>query len=81
MNVSLHLNLCFQVTHPSVKQFQARFPYYEIVPDEKRGTVTFKVNDDVFTVEELVGLVLKHAAENAARFAGLSLCFSANAAN
>jgi hypoxia up-regulated 1 len=59
-----------QVTHPSVKQFQQRFPFYDIVPDETRGTVTFKVNDDIFTVEELVGLVLKHAAENAAHFAG-----------
>ena len=53
-----------------MKQFQQRFPFYDIIPDATRGTVTFKVNDDVFTVEELVGLVLKHAGENAARFAG-----------
>jgi molecular chaperone DnaK (HSP70) len=32
--------------------------------------VTFTVNDNQYTVEELVGLILKHAAENAQRFVG-----------
>ena len=60
-----------QVSHPSVKKFQERFPFYTIVADETRGTVVFQVGDQQYTVEELVGLVLKHAAENAARFAGV----------
>jgi hypothetical protein len=60
-----------QVSHPSVQKFIQRFPFYNIVADEVRGTVVFQVGEDKYTVEEFVGLVLKHAAENAARFAGL----------
>ncbi len=60
-----------QVSHPSVQKFIQRFPFYNIVADEVRGTVVFQVGEDKYTVEEFVGLILKHAAENAARFAGV----------
>ncbi len=56
-----------------MKQFQTRFPYHKLVADETRGTVVFVVGDKNYTVEELVGLIIKHAAENAQRFVGTSL--------
>lgn len=51
-----------KVDHPSVKLFQKRFPFYEIVEDPQRGTVAFKHDENtVFTVEELMGMILTHA--------------------
>nr|CAI5820019.1 unnamed protein product [Callosobruchus analis] len=50
--------------HPLVKLYQKRFPYYDIVPDEERGTIRFKLDDETyFSPEELVAQILVKAKE------------------
>lgn len=54
----------------AVKVYQKRFPHYELVEDPDRGTVLFKGEDDqVHSVEELVGMMLNHTRQTAAAFA------------
>ncbi|XP_066245009.1 hypoxia up-regulated protein 1 [Euwallacea similis] len=59
------------IDHPLVKLYQKRFPYYEIVPDEERGTILFKQDDEtLFRPEELIAQFLhkaKEFAENGAQ--------------
>uniref|UniRef100_A0A1B6CKK6 Hypoxia up-regulated protein 1 n=1 Tax=Clastoptera arizonana TaxID=38151 RepID=A0A1B6CKK6_9HEMI len=59
------------VDNPIVKLYQERFPYYDIVPDPVRGTVVFKHDSDtMYSVEELVGMLLNKAKEFAETSAG-----------
>nr|XP_022912599.1 hypoxia up-regulated protein 1 [Onthophagus taurus]XP_022912601.1 hypoxia up-regulated protein 1 [Onthophagus taurus] len=52
------------IDHPIVKKYQERFPYYEIVPDEERGTIKFKHDEETFyTPEELIAQLLFKAKE------------------
>ncbi|XP_066138858.1 hypoxia up-regulated protein 1 [Euwallacea fornicatus] len=59
------------IDHPLVKLYQKRFPYYEIVADEERGTILFKQDDEtLFRPEELIAQFLhkaKEFAENGAQ--------------
>lgn len=60
-----------KVDNPLVKQFQSRFPYYDIVPDPVRGTVLFKHDESTnYTPEELIGMLLHRAKEFAEASAG-----------
>ncbi|CBY19557.1 unnamed protein product [Oikopleura dioica] len=58
------------IDDPAVKDFQQKFPYYELVPTE-RNTVAFKhpEGDVIYTVESLLAMVLGHAREIASKFA------------
>ena len=48
--------------HSQVKRYRERFPYYDLRPHPERGTVTFQHDEDtVYTVEELVAMILEHA--------------------
>ncbi|KAK3587703.1 hypothetical protein CHS0354_042490 [Potamilus streckersoni] len=53
---------------PQVAKFQKRFHYFNMIKDEERGTVLFKVDDETtYSPEELLGMLLeraKHYAEN-----------------
>ncbi|KAL3886109.1 hypothetical protein ACJMK2_026127 [Sinanodonta woodiana] len=53
---------------PQVAKFQKRFHYFNLIKDEDRGTVLFKVDDETtYSPEELLGMLLeraKHYAEN-----------------
>lgn len=40
-----------------------RFPYYIIEGDSERNTVQFKLNDETFSVEELIAQILQKARE------------------
>ena len=56
---------------PSVQTFRKRFPYYEMVQDEERGTVVFKHDDELtYSPEELLAMILTKCKEMAAEFAG-----------
>jgi len=52
----------------AVEQYKKRFPFYTLLKDEERGTVLFAgENNENYSVEELVAMVLnnsKHIAEN-----------------
>jgi len=55
--------------HPIVTAYKARFPQYTIEADPKRGTVLFRHDDStVYSVEELLGMVLAHAKHQAEAF-------------
>jgi len=53
---------------PAVQLYKKRFPFYNLLKDEERGTVLFAGDNNVnYSVEELVAMVLnnsKHIAEN-----------------
>ncbi|KAL1131874.1 hypothetical protein AAG570_011485 [Ranatra chinensis] len=60
-----------KIDNPMVRLYQKRFPYYNIVPDSKRGTVIFQHDDETqYTVEELLGMILYKAKEIAQNSAG-----------
>ena len=52
-----------EVNNPIVELYKKRFPYYNIVADPERNTVTFKNGDEVYTVEELIAQLLQRAQE------------------
>lgn len=59
------------IDSPVVQLFKSRFPYYDIVADEERGTIVFKTNDnELYHVEELVAMLLHKAREYASVSAG-----------
>lgn len=53
---------------PAVQLYKKRFPFYNLLKDEERGTVLFAGDNNVnYSVEELVAMVLnnsKHIADN-----------------
>ncbi|KAG5671881.1 hypothetical protein PVAND_002051 [Polypedilum vanderplanki] len=49
------------ISNPIVELYKKRFPYYEIVPDSVRNTVSFKNGDAVYTIEELLAQLLERA--------------------
>lgn len=52
------------INHPLVKLYQERFPYYEIVEDEQRGTILFKHDEDTYySPEELIAQLLYRSKE------------------
>ncbi|XP_030745877.1 hypoxia up-regulated protein 1 [Sitophilus oryzae] len=56
------------IDHPLVKLYQRRFPYYDIIADEERGTILFKQDTNTtFSPEELVAQFLTKAKEFAER--------------
>lgn len=52
-----------EINNPIVELYKKRFPYYNIVADPERNTVTFKNGDEVYTVEELVAQLLQRGQE------------------
>ncbi|GFO47003.1 hypoxia up-regulated protein 1 [Plakobranchus ocellatus] len=59
-----------QYDDPQVELFRQRFPYYSMEKDEGRGTVLFRTEDDsLYSVEELLAMILEKAKEYAQDFA------------
>lgn len=59
------------IHHPLVKLYQKRFPYYDIIADEERGTIIFKHDEETsFTPEELLAQFLHKGKEFAETSAG-----------
>jgi len=55
-----------KLEHPLVEAFQKRFPEHKLEADAERGTVLFRTPDDiVYSVEELIGMMLAHAKNQA----------------
>ncbi|XP_061188994.1 hypoxia up-regulated protein 1-like isoform X1 [Saccostrea echinata] len=55
---------------PHVEMYRKRFPYYNIIKDEVRGTPLFKVDDETtYSPEELLAMVLEKAKSSAEAFA------------
>ncbi|XP_041373563.1 hypoxia up-regulated protein 1-like isoform X3 [Gigantopelta aegis] len=55
---------------PQVQLYKERFPYYDILKDETRGTVLFKIDEETFySPEELLAMILDSAKEYAEAFA------------
>jgi len=55
---------------PVVELYKKRFPFYNLVKDEKRGTVLFEGDDNAkYSVEELVAMVLNNSKHIAEKFA------------
>jgi len=60
-----------KLDHPSVVAYQQRFPYYKLEADPERGTVMFRHDEDtVYSVEELLGMILAHAKTQAETYTG-----------
>ncbi|CEF68071.1 Hypoxia up-regulated protein 1 [Strongyloides ratti] len=55
---------------PAVAQFQKRFPYHKIFPDEKRNTVVFETDLGPLNIETIVGMILWNAKEVTKVYAG-----------
>jgi len=54
----------------AVELFKKRFPFYNLIKDEKRGTVLFEGEDNVnYSVEELVAMNLNNSKHIAEKFA------------
>lgn len=57
--------------NPVVKDFERRFPYYDLEADPRTGGVLFRHPENMtFSPEELLGMILAHAREFAANAAG-----------
>ncbi|XP_021370536.1 hypoxia up-regulated protein 1-like [Mizuhopecten yessoensis] len=55
---------------PQVETYRKRFPYYNIIKDEDRGTMLFQLEDDsTYSPEELIAMLLEKAKANAELFA------------
>ena len=60
-----------KIDHPAVVAYQARFPQYQLEADPERGTVLFRHDSEtVYSVEELVGMILAHAKTQAEDYTG-----------
>lgn len=60
--------------NPVVKEFERRFPYYQLEADPKTGGVLFKHPEGMtFSPEELLGMILAHAREFASNAAGQTI--------
>ncbi|KAK0086459.1 hypothetical protein PV325_003173 [Microctonus aethiopoides] len=59
------------INNPIVDLYRKRFPHYDIIADEERNTIAFKLNEQtIYTPEELLAQILhkaKEFAENSAR--------------
>ncbi|XP_071111379.1 hypoxia up-regulated protein 1-like isoform X1 [Haliotis cracherodii] len=55
---------------PQVQLYKERFPFYDLVKDEERGTVLFRTEDGetTYTPEELLAMILESAREYAEEF-------------
>lgn len=54
------------ISHPIVQLYKQRFPYYDLVEDQERGTLLFKHDDETFySPEELIAQMLVKAKEMA----------------
>ncbi|XP_012264301.2 hypoxia up-regulated protein 1 isoform X2 [Athalia rosae] len=59
------------IDHPLVQLYQKRFPYYDIVADDERGTIIFKHDEETsYTPEELLAQFLHKGKEFAETSAG-----------
>jgi len=57
--------------HPAVMAYQARFPQYKLEADPERNTVMFRHDEEtVYSVEELLGMILAHAKTQAETYTG-----------
>ena len=58
------------IDDPAVKDYQQKFPYYNLVATD-RNTVAFKSPEDdtLYTVESLTAMILAHAREIASTYA------------
>jgi len=60
-----------KMDHPAVAAHQARFPQYKLEADPERGTVMFRHDEEtVYSVEELLGMILAHAKSQAETYTG-----------
>ncbi|KAG8434607.1 hypothetical protein GDO86_012831 [Hymenochirus boettgeri] len=56
--------------NPQVEAFESRFPEYQLVKDEQRGTVLFKLSDELlYSPEELLAMMLNYSRSLAEEFA------------
>ncbi|XP_063982938.1 hypoxia up-regulated protein 1 isoform X2 [Diachasmimorpha longicaudata] len=59
------------IDNPIVSLYQKRFPYHDIIADEERNTIAFRIDDGtIFTPEELLAQLLHKAKEMAENSAG-----------
>lgn len=57
------------VDHELVKEFTRKFPYYNIIACPERDSVCFKHDEEtIYSVEELVAMILSHAKTIAESF-------------
>uniref|UniRef100_A0A0B7BAA7 Hypoxia up-regulated protein 1 n=2 Tax=Arion vulgaris TaxID=1028688 RepID=A0A0B7BAA7_9EUPU len=58
-----------QFDDPEVQLYRKRFPYYNLIKDEQRGTVLFKIDENtVYSSEEIFAMLLEKAKEYANKF-------------
>ena len=60
-----------QYDSPLVEQYKRRFPFAKLEAEPERGTVVFRYNENItYSVEEIYGMMIQHALEDASKFAG-----------
>ncbi|MEE6526745.1 hypothetical protein FKM82_027557, partial [Ascaphus truei] len=56
--------------NPQIGAYRARFPEYQVVKDERRGTVLFQLSDELtYSAEELLAMTLNYSRSLAEEFA------------
>eukprot|EP00062_Callorhinchus_milii_P024918 gi/632985338/ref/XP_007909625.1/ PREDICTED: hypoxia up-regulated protein 1 [Callorhinchus milii] len=59
-----------QLENPQVALYRKHFPEHELIADERRGTVLFKLSEELkYSPEELVGMMLNYSRSLAQEFA------------
>lgn len=52
------------IDNPLVELYKTRFPYYDIIADEERNTIAFRIDENtIYTPEELLAQILHTAKE------------------
>lgn len=57
------------IDNPQVQLFKKRFPFYELHEDQDTKLISFKLNDELFSVEEILAMILRSAKSIAETFA------------
>ncbi|XP_069750773.1 hypoxia up-regulated protein 1 isoform X2 [Narcine bancroftii] len=58
-----------RLENPQVELYKKRFPEHQLVATEQRGTVLYKVSDELYSPEEMLGMVLNYSRILAQDFA------------
>lgn len=59
-----------KLDHPAVKKYQERYPYHNLNYNSSNGLLTFSIDDQHFTAEELLGMFFEYLKNTAVKFSG-----------
>ncbi|BHF62923.1 Hypoxia up-regulated protein 1 [Sparganum proliferum] len=59
-----------KLDHPAVKKYQERYPYHSLSYNNSNGLLTFSVDGQNFTAEELLGMFFEYLKDTAEKYSG-----------